>query len=189
MAELIDLVKRARKGDRHAFRELVEETRKGLFHLLVRMLESHQDAEDVLQEVYIKVYRNLDTFRGEASVKSWMYRIGVNTALDRKRGQGAEVISLDQSSFFEPESMDVGPERHLSAREIREQIQQAMHALTPLERAIFTLRHDALLKLREIASTLEIDVGSVKSILFRAVRKLRKELGPIQNLIERETTI
>ena len=191
MIDLVKLVQDAQAGDRSAFRELVEQTRSDLFHLALGILRNRDDAEDVLQEVYIKVYRNLQGFRGESAVRSWLYRIAVNTSLDWKRGGKLVKLALDDSGGVdEPAAVNPhsDPRRGLDAREIREQIGGALTSLSPLERAVFTLRHESGLRLREIAATLERSEGTVKNILFRAIRKLRDQLKHLHDQPEVRTS-
>jgi RNA polymerase sigma-70 factor (ECF subfamily) len=191
MSDLKALVKAARSGDRLAFQQLVDATRANLFHLILSILRDHQDAEDTLQEVYIKVYKNLPRFREEARVTTWMHRIAVNTCMDRKRG--ARVIELsvgdepDQADEVRETKPETHPDRALAARDIREQIAAAKNDLTPFERTIFTLRHEQELKLREIADTLSCTEGTVKNILFRAIRKLRDRLAHFHGHVEGRT--
>ena len=184
MTDIEDLARRAARGDRDAFHDLVEATRTSLFQLAWRILRNYHDAEDVLQEVYIKAHRGLPDWRGHAKVQTWLYRIAVNACLDRTRGTKATTISIDneEERHWEPADPHPAndPQRGLDARELREQVDVALMGLTPTERAIFNLRHERELALKEIAAVLDRSEGMVKNLLFRGMHKLRARLAHLR---------
>lgn len=173
------ILERARNGDISAFKELVERYRQTIYYFALDLVGNHHDAEDLSQEVFIKVYQSLHRFRGDAKLSSWLYRITVNTFIDRYRkksrveypGNGIP----DQFLMQDPEKS--GPERHTESRLMQHHIERALHRLTGKERSIFVLRHYNDLSLKEIANVLNISVGTVKSMLFRAIQKLQKQLS------------
>jgi RNA polymerase sigma-70 factor (ECF subfamily) len=178
-------VERARAGDAEAFRVLVERHSRPLFRLAYRLTRNEEDAEDVVQETFLKAYRRLDQFESRANFGSWLYRIAANCAMDLLRGRmRREEQSLPHGPGEEGELMplaasDPGPDRMAQAAELRRRIGAAMSRLSPLERAAFVLRHFEELSTREIGEALGLETGAVKQGVFRAVRKMRAALAPV----------
>ena len=182
-----ELIQRLARGDRSAFRELVETHKKKVYFLALDMVGNPADAEDVSQEVFLRVFRSFKTFKQDARLGAWLYRITYNASIDhlRKRAVTPEPIADEaleagfrsHPQITEPQtSLDpaVAAERGL----LKERIEKALRNVSPQEKAVFLLRHYEDLSLKEIAESLDLTVGSVKSYLFRAVRKLRTELVP-----------
>jgi RNA polymerase sigma-70 factor (ECF subfamily) len=178
------LIRRLQSGETSAFRELVENHKRALFNLAYDLLRNAQDAEDISQEAFIKVYRSIGDFRGEAQLGSWMYRIVVNLCLNRRRKKALSAMELRES--FEDEEMHqsmpthdptTNPEKATEAVMMRQHLRQALEQLSPQQRTIFVLRHDDDLPLAEISKMLRISEGTVKSQLFRALRKLQEALS------------
>lgn len=176
------LIDRAQKGDFDAFRQLVERSKITTYRLAYDLTGSRQDAEDISQEVYIRAFRRLAAFRGDAKWSSWLHRITVNLFLDQKRAKKPTVEyneEMETATTMNPgahSSPDPGPEKSAEAGVIQEHIDRALGSLPPQERSVFVLRHYQDLKLREIASVMNLAEGTVKVYLFRAVRKLQREL-------------
>ncbi|MGA8579723.1 MAG: sigma-70 family RNA polymerase sigma factor, partial [Bryobacteraceae bacterium] len=177
-------VTKARSGDKDAFRTLVERHGRGLFRLAFRMTGNAQDAEDVVQESFLRAWRQLDRFDERASFGTWMYRIATNCALDvvrlRKR-RSFEPIAADDpgDGMAELPSLGPSPERMALSGEVRQRLAAAMNQLSETERAAFVLRHFEGLRLEEISQVLECQPGAAKHSVFRAVQKLRRALEPI----------
>ena len=156
-----------------------------MYFIALDLMGNRTDAEDMSQEVFIKAYRSLPGFRGDAQVSSWLYRITVNTCIDHRRKKWWQIRKetplLDALPADSP-----GPEQTTDRRLIQAQIQVALHTLSPRERDIFLLRHDHDLALNDIAQSLHISVGTVKSTLFNAMRKLRKQLAPLRQELGQE---
>lgn len=179
------LVERARQGEKTAFRELVERYKKRIYYLSLDLTGNHHDAEDLSQEVFIKAYRSLKDFRGDAKFSSWLYRIAVNTCISQSRKKSYAAMTLQENFEQEAserrsadsESFGQNPEKSAEAGLMKNHIEAALKQLTPRERSIFVLRHYHDLPLKEIAETLKITLGTVKSMHFRAVKRLRKELA------------
>jgi RNA polymerase sigma-70 factor, ECF subfamily len=176
------VVEQIRGGEPEAFQELVERYKKKIYYLAYDMTGNHQDAEDVSQEVFLKAFRFIKDFRGESKLSSWLYRITMNVCIDQKRKRGPTLISLHRDAEREGEmeiedSFSPSPARMVEADAIQKDIERALLNLTPRERAVFTLRHYNDLMVKEIAEILKISDGTVKSLLFRAVRRLRKVLS------------
>jgi RNA polymerase sigma-70 factor (ECF subfamily) len=182
-AQLIDGLAR---GDRESFREFVELYKKKVYFLALDMVGNPADAEDVSQEVFLKVFRSFGTFRKDAKLGSWLYRVAYNACIDHLRRRQlvpepvADAVLDGQAPMaaFEPSSpASPDPGRAAEAGQLQARIARALDRVSPQEKAVFLLRHYEELRLKEIADTLHLSVGSVKSYLFRAVRKLQKELG------------
>jgi RNA polymerase sigma-70 factor (ECF subfamily) len=174
------------KGDRTAFRELVEQYKKKIFFLAHDMVGNPVDAEDISQEVFIKVFRSFGTFKKDAKLGSWLYRITYNTCIDFLRKKERTPLALGDA-IFDVEAKEkspllssasaVDPVQAVETELLQKKIGRALEVVSPQEKAVFLLRHYDDLKLKEIAETLNLSVGSVKSYLFRAIKKLQKELG------------
>jgi RNA polymerase sigma-70 factor (ECF subfamily) len=175
---------RARQGDADAFRLLVERHSHAVFRLAYRMTGNEQDAEDVVQESFLKAYRQLGRFEARANFGTWLYRIVANCAVDlmrvrqgrneQRRSETLDVLNTDNTP-----TDGQGPERLAESAEIGRRIAAAMSGLTPLERAAFTLRHYEGRSIDEIARALDLGTSSAKHSVFRAVRKLRVALAPL----------
>lgn len=182
------LVERACSGDLYAFQEIVERYKKKVYYIAYDIVGDHHEAEDISQEVFIKMYRALDRFRKDAKMSSWLYQIAVNTAIDSLRRKKAKprinVEDLDQvgvrEQALESASLEANPERRAVASLMQRHVDQALHKITPQERTVFVMRHYNEFKIREIADVLDVSSGTVKSLLFRALKKLRKELSSSQ---------
>jgi RNA polymerase sigma-70 factor, ECF subfamily len=174
---------RARQGDSEAFRALVERHSRSVFRLAFRMTGNEQDAEDVVQESFLRAYRQLGRFESRANFGTWLYRITANCAVDLMRSKQAR---HDQSRA-EPldETTDTttsdrpDPERMAGSAEIQRRVAEALGALSPLERAAFTLRHYEGRSIDEISRTLGLGTSAAKHSVFRAVKKLRAALEPV----------
>lgn len=171
-------------GDLDAFRELVEQYKRKVYFIAYDIVGDHQEAEDVSQDVFIKVYRALSKFRKDAKMSSWIYQITINTCIDvmRKRKAKPQVQLEDwgaTSLHGEVPGAGAGtvdPARRAEAALLRQQVNQALTRVSPRERVVFVMRHFNDFKINEIAEALSVSDGTVKSLLFRALRKLRKEL-------------
>ncbi len=178
------LLQRLQAGEASAFQELVETHKQRVFTLAYNFTRNVQDAEDLSQEAFIKVFRGIDNFRGEAQISSWLYRIVVNLALNRRRKKALSEMELWEN--FEGEEQhraqastapEFNPESVTEARFIRSHLRQALEKLSEQQRTIFVLRHDSDMPLQQISATLKLSEGTVKSQLFRALRKLQKQLS------------
>lgn len=184
MTEEKQLIDRAQRGDFDAFRELVERSKITTYHLAYDLTGNRHDAEDVSQEAYIRAFRGLKGFRGDAKWSTWMHRITVNTFLDHRRANKTQMVEY-QEEMETTETMNPGPngphapgpEKAAEAGVMQEHIGRALESLTPQERSVFVLRHYRDLPLKEIAAVMDIAEGTVKAYLFRAVKRLQRELS------------
>lgn len=183
------LIDRLCSGDRTAFTDLVGQYKKKVYYLAFDITGDHHEAEDISQEVFMKVYRALKTFRRDAKMSSWLHQITVNASIDSLRRKSAKpaksVGEFDnlstQGDFMAAGTHGFDPVRSTESSQIQNRIAQALQKISPKERAVFVMCHYNGLKMKETAETLKITVGTVKSLLFRAIRKLRKELSPFLN--------
>ncbi len=176
---------RAKAGDRDAFRVLVERHSRFLFRLAFRMTGNEQDAEDVVQESFLRAYRQLGKFDQRASFATWMHRIASNYSLDlmRSRERRRERTQPPDPEMDDPilsaRATDPTPERQAMSGEVRDRIAEAMKELSAAERAAFVLRHFEGMRIDEVSRLLGCQPGAAKHTVFRAVRKLRRALEPL----------
>jgi RNA polymerase sigma-70 factor (ECF subfamily) len=188
------LVAEAQTGNRAAFEDLVRRYDRDVLRLALNLMKRPEDARDVYQEAFLKVYRNLHRFRFECSFYTWLYRIVTNVCLDhlRRRQARPEDQAPEASTghhdegitdFFERQREHrptLDPERTMMGKEIKVRIARAMERLSPRERIVFEMKHYQGLKLRAIGDVLGTTEETVKNSLFRATRKLRIELGGLR---------
>jgi RNA polymerase sigma-70 factor (ECF subfamily) len=169
---------RALAGDRDGFRVLVERYSRPLFRLAFRMTNSETDADEVVQETFLRAWRVLDRFDGRASFSTWIYRIAANCALDlvrvRRRG---ELLPIDGGLPLA--SGAPSPDRLVFDRQVGERLDLALAGMTAQERTAFVLRHHEDLSIEEISASLGLSREAAKHSVFRAVRKLRQALQPL----------
>ena len=175
-------VARARAGDREAFRFLVEKHSRNVFRLAFRMTRSEEDAEDVVQETFLKAYRNLHNFAGRSEFSTWIHAITARCALDLLRGRAPR---RERTRPLEAEVLDsaaangASPERAFFGGEVGRRVAQSLDRLSVMERSAFVLRHFEGRTIAEIGKTLGVKSGAAKNCVFRAVAKLREDLGPL----------
>jgi RNA polymerase sigma-70 factor, ECF subfamily len=185
------LIERAQAGDREAFESLVHRYDRDVLRLALHILQKPEDARDVYQEAFLKIYKNLSRFRFECSFYTWVYRVVTNVCLDHLRRRSsrpedqppetAPRLNGDAAAedFFDRQretSAASDPERRLMGQEIGRRISAAMQHLTPRERMVFEMKHYEGMRLRAIGEVLGTTEETVKNSLFRATRKLRAEL-------------
>ena len=182
-----ELIRAAQRGDQDAFEQLVRAYDHSVLRLAMNLLRSPEDARDVYQEAFLRVYKNLDTFRFDCSFHTWLYRIVTNICLDnlRKRKVRKEEPSivetadgpLDRMDSLEEEAPHADPERTAWNKQLKARIDGALADLTPRERMVFELRHYHGMRLRSIGETLGTTEEAAKNCLFRATQKMRSVLG------------
>jgi RNA polymerase sigma-70 factor (ECF subfamily) len=188
-----DLIRAAQQGDRAAFEELVRQYDQPVLRLALHLTGSEQEAKDVYQEAFLKVYRNLGSFRFECSFYTWIYRIVSNLCMDylrrkqvrkedpsvRVSSDGEEFDLLDQ---VPDERAGASPEQDLMRRELGKRIARALTKLSPRERMVFEMKHYQGLKLRTIGEALNTTEETAKNTLFRATQKLRAALADLKQV-------
>jgi RNA polymerase sigma-70 factor, ECF subfamily len=174
----------ARDGDSEAFRTLVERHSRAVYRLAHRMTGNPSDAEDVVQETFLKAYRQLGRFESRANFGTWLHRIAVNCSIDLIRSRphresGHDASDLDSISGAEgDDTAQRTPERLMLSTEVQERISSAMASLSQRERAAFVLRHFEGHSIDDISRSLGLKTNATKHSIFRAVRKMRAALEP-----------
>jgi RNA polymerase sigma-70 factor (ECF subfamily) len=181
------LIRAAQQGDHDAFEQLVRAYDRGVLRLAANLLRSREDAHDVYQEAFLRVYRNLHSFRFDCSFQTWLYRIVTNLCLDhlRKRKVRKEeppVLAtaegpLDRMDAVPEARVEGDPQRHLFSGELRRRVKEVLEQFTPRERMVFELRHYQGLRLKRIGEVLGTTEEAAKNCLFRATQKMRAALG------------
>jgi len=169
-------------GDKDAYGALVAQHSRSVFRVAYRITGNEADAEEVVQDAFMRGYRKLDGFEARSNFGTWIYRIAVHCALDRISRRWEENSRVNVPVDAEPDAVQLrdrtpGPERVLLSKEIGAFRESAMQSLTPLERTAFTLRHMEDCSMEEIASTLDIAPNAAKQAVYRAVHKLRQRLA------------
>ena len=181
MATEQELVERAKRGDPDAFGQLVTDNEKRIYNLALRMTGSPEDAAEAAQEAFLAAWQGLPNFRGESSFSTWLYRLTSNACVDllrregRHRGAAGPSLNDEESDLRLPDDAP-GPQEQAERRELREQIETALQALTPEHRQVLVLREMHQLSYDEIAQVLKLDVGTVKSRINRGRKQLRNFL-------------
>jgi len=184
-AEAGGAVERARSGDNDAFRLLVEQHGRAIFRLAYRMTGNEEDAEDVVQETFLRAYRQIDRYEARSSFSTWLYRIASNCSLDlirkrkhrehkRERGPDPDLDILSSIPAASP-----GPDREFHSNQISGCVNAALGELSAQERTAFVLRHFEGLSIDEIGLALGTGTNATKHSIFRAVQKLRRSLEPL----------
>jgi RNA polymerase sigma-70 factor (ECF subfamily) len=174
----------ARDGDSDAFRGLVDRHSRAVYRLAHRMTGNPQDAEDVVQETFLKAYRQLGRFESRANFGTWLHRIAVNCSIDLIRSRRHQEMGHDATDLEvldgarQDERDDPSPERLMLSAEVQERVGRAMEGLTAMERAAFVLRHFEGQSIDEISRSLGLKANAAKHSIFRAVRKMRLALEP-----------
>ncbi|MBN2009340.1 RNA polymerase sigma factor [candidate division KSB1 bacterium] len=179
------LIHAASRGDASAFRTLVERYKKTVYYIAYDLTGQHHTAEDLSQDVFLKMYRGLGTFRGDATLRTWLYRVTVNTYLSQQRKKAFTALNFfsdhkkDDCDLTDviPAEDEHSPEKMAEAVMMQTHIQAALNKLSPRERTVFTLRHYQDLSLKEIADIMDVRIGTVKSTLFRAIQRMQKALA------------
>jgi RNA polymerase sigma-70 factor (ECF subfamily) len=183
------VIRAVQRGDQDAFEQLVRTYDQSVLRLAMNLLRSPEDARDVYQEAFLRVYRNIHTFRFDCSFHTWLYRIVTNICLDHlrkrkvRREESAVVETadgpVDRMDSFEQEGTHANPERQFWNSQLGNRIETALGDLTPRERTVFELRHYQGLRLRTIGDMLGTSEEAAKNCLFRATQKMRVVLGDL----------
>ena len=170
-----------------SFREVVETHKRAVYYLALDLTGNHHDAEDLSQEVFIKAHRGLQQFRGDAQMYTWLRRIAVNTYLNKKRKKALVFMRFfgDEEETERSPSAEPAPDSSAEGTILRQHVERALDALSARERSAFVLRNYHELSVKEVAASMDVADGTVKSLLFRATKKLQKELAFLQPEIDR----
>lgn len=182
------LILRAQQGDAMAFEQLVFRHDRSVLSLAAQYVTSAEDAKDIYQEVFIRVYRGLKKFQFRSEFSTWLHRVTVNVCLTHRSRQKhkAHHLSLhedpdgdDPHGVLQLQAEDSAADQPAQDSEISARVQSALETLSPKQRMVFTLRHFEGQKLKEIAEAMNCTEGTIKRYLFSATRKMRNELRGI----------
>jgi len=178
-----EIIDRALSGDQRAYSDLVNKYRDLIFNLIYRMIGNREEAEDLVQEVFIKAFTALSTFNEQYAFSTWLYKIAVNHCIDALRKKKLRTLPLDKPISFKDKELkreypdlSPGPEGKLLSEERAEIVQKAIHSLPEKYRTVILLRHTEEKSYEEISAILNIPLGTVKARLFRARELLKKKL-------------
>ena len=181
------LIRAAQAGDHDAFERLVRNYDQAVLRLAMNLLRSSEDAYDIYQEAFLRVYRNLSSFRFDCSFHTWLYRIVTNLCLDHLRKRKVRkteptVVETEDGTVDRLDSLADGramgdPQRALLSTELRGKIEEVLSAMTTRERMVFEMRHYQGMRLRAIGDVLGTTEEAAKNCLFRATQKMRSALG------------
>ncbi len=175
-----EVIARVSAGDRDAFRVIVERHARNVFRLAYRMVGNEADADDVVQETFLRAFRQIGRFESRSNLGTWLHRIAVNCSLDllrRRPRKAEEPVPLDAERRTDADA--VSPERLVFGSEVQSRVALALGALSPSERAAFLLRHFEGHSIEEIGHVLGLRTSATKHTVFRAVRKMREALEPV----------
>jgi len=186
-----DVVRLAQQGRELAFRELVRRYERPVFSLVYRMVRDRETAEDLAQDAFVKVLNHIDKYSPEFKFSSWLFKIANNVAIDHLRRRKLDTVSMDgnpnatTAAEVEASTIEIGSEQEsaldeLEAKELGSAIEKAIARLRPEYRACIMLRHVEGRSYEEIAATLDLPLGTVKTYIHRARHELRKALEPIR---------
>jgi RNA polymerase sigma-70 factor (ECF subfamily) len=177
------IIQRAKSGDRDAFAELVDLYKDKVYHVSYRMLGNQQEAEDVAQETFLRVYANLDNYDPQYKFSTWIYRIASNLSIDilRKRKKNlsidAEITGAEGVDWHDRlADTSKGPEEEVLIDELQEEVQDAIMGLNPKYRAVMLLRYIEDLSLQEISEVVQLPISTIKTRIHRGREALRKKL-------------
>jgi RNA polymerase sigma-70 factor (ECF subfamily) len=182
------LVEEARRGSHASFRVLVERYQRRVYAMALSMLRDPDDARDVVQDAFVKAYRGLDGFQGEAGFYTWLYRIAMNLCIDRvRRSRRGPQVEFDETvapeeegdAGISPQRLGFDPARALADGEIRERVSAALEKLSPTHRAVLLLREVDGMAYKEIADSMGCSIGTVMSRLFHARKRMQEMLRPL----------
>lgn len=172
-----ELILAAQRGDDDAFESLVRLYEKRVFALALRMCGNSEDAAEISQEVFLSAWQSLKFFRRESSFSTWLYRLTSNASIDLLRKQKRPTLSIeDEELNIDLPDSSTTPEEALERSALREEVEKGLQALSPDHRQVLVLREMHQLSYNEIADTLQMDVGTVKSRICRGRKQLRKIL-------------
>ena len=189
-AQVVEWVVQAQAGDQTAFHRLVDRFQPEIFRMIYYRTRSRADAEDLVQDVFLKAFRSLKRLESPPVFRSWLYRIAVNRVHDHFRRMRLKALvgfsSMDEDDFVETEEMAVAPQasREVARKEFWNRIKGAMKALSKMEREVFMLRFFDQLSIKEMTAALKKNESTVKTHLYRAMNQVKDDLADLDGLLE-----
>ncbi len=172
-----DLVRKIQNGDQRAFETLLDLYEKKVYRLALRFTGSTSDAEDVTQNIFLGIYRGLPKFRGSSSLNTWIYRIAMNHCMEFQRRRKMDNLPLQEELALVSTDWREDPVQAAGKQELSERLEAAIAKLSPLHREVIVLHELQGLTYLEVAASLNVPVGTVKSRLSNAFKRLRELLG------------
>lgn len=181
----IEIIEKVKGGDKEAFSLLVERYQKGLLNLLFPMMRNYEEALELCQEVFLKVYSHLEQYDNHYKFSTWIYRIANNLAIDHLRKGTPKIDSIDENEEdkgrkIDIESKDLSPQERFEKKVMKREIFAAISSLDTLSRELIILRHIHFRSYEEMAKITNLPVGTVKNKIFRARKKLMKKLEKVK---------
>lgn len=182
----LDLVERAQRGEQEAFRVLVERYQRRAFAVAFGVVRNADDARDVVQDAFIKAFRNLDRFKGQASFYTWLYRIVMNVGIDHVRRVGhrdavyddriGHTHEVEGEENILPRLLEANPAKNLGRRELTEQMDLALDRLSAIHRAVLLMRETEGMSYKDMAKAMRCSKGTIMSRLFHARKRMQRFL-------------
>ena len=171
------LLRKLQSGDRRAFEELIDRFETRIYRLAMRYADSVQDAEDLTQEVFVGIFRNIGGFRGASALSTWVYRVAVNHCLEYRRKKRLDCVPYEEELGLAASSRRENPEQAATMIELSEEVERAIDQLSPVHRDVILLHELQGLTYGECAEVLGVPVGTVKSRLSNAFTRMRQLMG------------
>lgn len=189
MQQELDLIKQILDGNKSAFKQIVEQNKKMIYILAYNITRNQEDAEDLTQEVFLKAFRFLPNFKGESKFSTWLYKIALNTCKTFKQ----RTKNLESYNEIDENDTDLclnssfeNPASYIESEQIKNRIEQALVKLSEKEKNVFVMRYYQELSFNEIETIMNLKGGTVRSLHFRAIKKMQKELSLYRNDIKKE---
>jgi RNA polymerase sigma-70 factor (ECF subfamily) len=176
------LLLRARQGDRSAYRMLVEHHIRGAYDVAYGFVRDPDSADDIVQEAFLRAFDALGSFRGDAKFSTWLHRIVVNLSLNRVKRERSK--AMREVPIMNAMSLASPPDTDSAAADVRGHLERALHELPTLQRAVVILRHFEGLSTEQVSRILRCSEGTVKTHLFRGLRKMRSKLQFLKDDVE-----
>ncbi len=186
----VEMVEKAQAGDQTAFHRLVDQFQPEIYRMIYYRTSSQMDAEDLTQDVMLKAYKNIGKLKSPEVFRSWLYRIAVNRVKDYYRKKQFKslfgFVSMDEEAFHETAEMAVDPEAEsgISKKDFWRQIRQMLSGLSKMEKEVFLLRFFDQLTIKEMSAALNKNESTIKTHLYRALRKVKSIAGDLDGLLE-----
>ena len=176
--EEIQLISKCQQGDQEAFKEIFDKYHKKVYRIAYGVVRHREEALDIVQEVFVKLFRSIKNFKGRSHFYTYLYRMVMNTAIDHARKMGKQFVSsLDEEGSFEPsDKVEKGPEKVLLHKELEEKVKWAMEKLPAEQRAALIFRDVEGLSYQEMADTVGCSIGTVMSRLHYARKRMQELL-------------
>lgn len=177
----VDLIFRCQQGDHDALKEIFDQYHKRVYRIAYGVLRQREDALDVVQEVFIKLFRSIKNFKGKSNFYTYLYRMAMNTAIDHSRKmKRAPFLSIDEESGFQPsDAAENRPDHIVAQKELEERVRWAMDKLPPDQKAALAFREVEGLSYQEIAESMGCSIGTVMSRLHYGRKKLQELLKDV----------